>query len=82
MDVIISLLQQMSVYLVVAYLFSKTPILKSLFAVSMRLPPKATIYVVFSGSASSAPISASNCSTPSPTPGPSAPCWAACWAVR
>ncbi|WP_316975670.1 sensor histidine kinase [Shumkonia mesophila] len=49
MDVIISLLQQMSVYLVVAYLFSKTPILKSLFAVSMRLPPKATIYVVFSG---------------------------------
>ena len=49
MDVIISLLQQMSVYLVVAYLFSKTPILKSLFAVSMRLPPKAVIYVVFSG---------------------------------
>ncbi|MCG8507674.1 MAG: sensor histidine kinase [Rhodospirillales bacterium] len=49
MDVIISLLQQMSVYLVVAYLFSKTPLLKSLFTVSMRLPPKAVIYVVFSG---------------------------------
>ena len=49
MDVIISLLQQMSVYLVVAYLFSKTPLLRSLFAVNMRLPPKAVIYVVFSG---------------------------------
>lgn len=49
MDVIFSLLQQMSVYLVVAYLFSKTPLLKSLFAVSMRLPSKAVIYVVFSG---------------------------------
>lgn len=49
MDVIISLLQQMSVYLVIAYLFSKTPLLKSLFTVSMRLPPKAVIYVVFSG---------------------------------
>ena len=49
MEVIFSLLQQMSVYLVVAYLFSKTPLLKSLFAVHMRLPPKAVIYVVFSG---------------------------------
>ena len=49
MDVIFSLLQQMCVYLVVAYLFSKTPLLKSLFAVSMRLPPKAVIYVVFAG---------------------------------
>lgn len=49
MEVVLSLLQQMSVYLVFAYLFSKTPILKSLFNVSMRLPPKATIYIVFSG---------------------------------
>ncbi len=49
MDVIFSLTQQMSVYLVVAYLFSKTPLLRSLFAISMRLPPKAVIYVVFSG---------------------------------
>ena len=37
MDVIISLLQQMSVYLVVAYLFSKTPLLRSLFAVNIAV---------------------------------------------
>ncbi|MDQ2084492.1 sensor histidine kinase [Xanthobacteraceae bacterium Astr-EGSB] len=49
MEVIVSLLQQMCVYLVVAYLFSKTPLLKSLFAVQMRLPPRAVIYVVFTG---------------------------------
>lgn len=49
MEVIVSLLQQMCVYLVVAYLFSKTPLLKSLFAVRMRLPPAAVIYVVFTG---------------------------------
>ena len=49
MEVIVSLLQQMCVYLVVAYLFSKTPLLKSLFAVQMRLPPAAVIYVVFTG---------------------------------
>jgi two-component system, LytTR family, sensor kinase len=49
MDVVVSLLQQMCVYLVVAYLFSKTPLLKSLFAVQMRLPPRAVIYVVFTG---------------------------------
>ncbi len=39
MDVIISLLQQMSVYLVGTYLFSKTPLLRSLFAVNMRRVP-------------------------------------------
>jgi two-component system, LytTR family, sensor kinase len=49
MEVVVSLLQQMCVYLVVAYLFSKTPLLKSLFAVQMRLPPAAMIYVVFTG---------------------------------
>lgn len=49
MELVASLFQQMCVYLVVAYLFSKTPLLRSLFAPSMRLPPKAVIYFVFSG---------------------------------
>ncbi|TFH85808.1 sensor histidine kinase [Billgrantia azerbaijanica] len=49
MELILALLQQMSVYLVIAYLFSKTPLFKPLVGVSVRFPHKLVIYLVFSG---------------------------------
>lgn len=48
MDVTFALLQQMSVYLVVAYLFSKTPIFDQLFTVAPRQRHRLVVYVVFS----------------------------------
>jgi len=48
-ELILALLQQMSVYLVIAYLFSKTPLFKPLVGVSVRFPHKLVIYLVFSG---------------------------------
>ncbi|WP_095505793.1 sensor histidine kinase [Paraferrimonas sedimenticola] len=42
------LMQQMCVYLVIAYLLSKTPLFKPLVENSTRLPHKAIIYAVFS----------------------------------
>lgn len=48
MDLILSLLQQMCVYLVLAYLLSKTPIFMPLLNVSSRLDHKLSCYVVFS----------------------------------
>jgi two-component system LytT family sensor kinase len=48
MDLILSLLQQMCVYLVLAYLLSKTPIFMPLLNVSTRLDHKLSCYVVFS----------------------------------
>ncbi|MFM4804199.1 LytS/YhcK type 5TM receptor domain-containing protein [Aeromonas bivalvium] len=49
MQLILSLLQQMSVFLVIAYLFSKTPLFRPLTHFSVRLPHKVLIYVLFSG---------------------------------
>lgn len=49
MDVIISLLQQMCVYLVLAYLLSKTPIVLPLLNISSRLSHRLSCYVLFSG---------------------------------
>lgn len=43
------LLQQMCVYLVIAYLLSRTPLFTPLMQVSVRLPHKIICYVMFSG---------------------------------
>ena len=42
------LMQQMCVYLVVAYLLSKTPLFAPLMQVTVRLPDRLVCYVVFS----------------------------------
>jgi two-component system LytT family sensor kinase len=43
------LMQQMCVYLVIAYLLSKTPLFAPLMQVTVRLPDKLVCYLVFSG---------------------------------
>lgn len=48
MDLILSLLQQMCVYLVLAYMLSKTPIFLPLLSISNRISHKISIYVLFS----------------------------------
>ncbi|MDN3614143.1 LytS/YhcK type 5TM receptor domain-containing protein [Vibrio gallaecicus] len=48
MELVLSLLQQMCVYLVLAYMLSKTPIFLPLLNVSSRLRHKFSLYVVFS----------------------------------
>ncbi|WP_194437613.1 sensor histidine kinase [Vibrio fluminensis] len=48
MDLILSLLQQMCVYLVLAYMLSKTPIFLPLLNISHRLSHKVAIYILFS----------------------------------
>ncbi|MFV0573923.1 MAG: LytS/YhcK type 5TM receptor domain-containing protein [Vibrio sp.] len=48
MDLIISLLQQMCVYLMLAYMLSKTPIFLPLLSISSRLSHKFSCYVLFS----------------------------------
>ncbi|MCF3098052.1 sensor histidine kinase [Aeromonas australiensis] len=48
MQLVLSLLQQMSVSLVIAYLFSKSPLLRPLANYSLRLPHKILIYFIFS----------------------------------
>ncbi|RCS72605.1 sensor histidine kinase [Vibrio casei] len=48
MDLILSLLQQMCVYLVLAYMLSKTPIFLPLLNISSRLSHKFSCYVMFS----------------------------------
>ncbi|MBD1559419.1 sensor histidine kinase [Vibrio sp. S9_S30] len=48
MDLILSLLQQMCVYLVLAYMLSKTPIFLPLLSISTRLSHKLSCYVLFS----------------------------------
>ena len=48
MQLVLSLLQQMSVSLVISYLFSKSPLLRPLANYSVRLPHKVLIYVIFS----------------------------------
>lgn len=47
-DLILSLLQQMCVYLVIAYLLSKTPLFIPLMQVTVRLPHKLVCYLTFS----------------------------------
>ncbi|QBH98322.1 sensor histidine kinase [Limnobaculum zhutongyuii] len=47
-DLILSLLQQMCVYLVIAYLLSKTPLFIPLMQVTIRLPHKLLCYFTFS----------------------------------
>ncbi|PSV57368.1 sensor histidine kinase [Photobacterium sp. GB-3] len=49
MELIVSLLQQMCVYLVLAYMLSKTPIILPLLSISSRLSHKLICYVLFSG---------------------------------
>ncbi|EGU37606.1 autolysin sensor kinase, partial [Vibrio ichthyoenteri ATCC 700023] len=48
MDLILSLLQQMCVYLMLAYMLSKTPIFLPLLNISNRLSHKVSIYILFS----------------------------------
>lgn len=48
MDLVLSLLQQMCVYLVLAYMLSKTPIFLPLLNISSRLSHKVSVYVLFS----------------------------------
>ncbi|HDJ1440994.1 TPA: sensor histidine kinase [Serratia rubidaea] len=47
-DQVLLLLQQMCVYLVIAYLLSKTPLFIPLMQVTIRLPHKLLCYVIFS----------------------------------
>ena len=47
-DLILQLLQQMCVYLVIAYLLSKTPIVIPLMQVTIHLPHKLVCYFIFS----------------------------------
>lgn len=48
MDLILSLLQQMCIYLVLAYMLSKTPIFMPILNISSRLDHKLSCYVLFS----------------------------------
>ncbi len=48
MELILSLLQQMCVYLVLAYMLSKTPVFLPLLRISHRLENKLNCYVIFS----------------------------------
>jgi two-component system LytT family sensor kinase len=48
MDLILSLMQQMCVYLVLAYLLSKTPLVLPLLNISTRLDHKLATYILFS----------------------------------
>ncbi|MFC1234552.1 LytS/YhcK type 5TM receptor domain-containing protein [Vibrio sp. F74] len=48
MELILSLLQQMCVYLVLAYMLSKTPVFLPLLNISNRLENKLNCYVIFS----------------------------------
>tara|TARA_Y100001960_G_scaffold269058_1_gene294381 strand:- start:9796 stop:11472 length:1677 start_codon:yes stop_codon:yes gene_type:complete len=48
MDLILSLLQQMCVYLVLAYMLSKTPLFLPLFTISHRFTHKISVYILFS----------------------------------
>ncbi|PJC86188.1 sensor histidine kinase [Vibrio sp. HA2012] len=48
MELILSLLQQMSVYLVLAYMLSKTPVFLPLLSISSRLSHKLACYILFS----------------------------------
>ncbi|WP_159739366.1 sensor histidine kinase [Vibrio atypicus] len=48
MDLILSLLQQMCVYLVLAYMLSKTPIFLPLLNISNRISHKVSVYILFS----------------------------------
>lgn len=45
---VLLLLQQMCVYLVIAYLLSKTPLFIPLTQVTIRLPHKLLCYLIFS----------------------------------
>ncbi|EPT9255961.1 LytS/YhcK type 5TM receptor domain-containing protein [Vibrio alginolyticus] len=49
MELVISLLQQMCVYLVLAYMLSKTPIILPLLSIYSRLSHRLICYVLFSG---------------------------------
>lgn len=48
MDLILSLLQQMCVYLMLAYMLSKTPLFLPLLSISNRFSHKLSVYVLFS----------------------------------
>lgn len=48
MDLVLSLLQQMCVYLVLAYMLSKTPLFLPLLNISSRIDHKISVYVLFS----------------------------------
>ncbi|WP_067663227.1 LytS/YhcK type 5TM receptor domain-containing protein [Ferrimonas marina] len=48
MDLIMKLTQQMSLYLVLAYLLTKTPVLRPMVDLAVHLPHKLILYVTFS----------------------------------
>ncbi|ADN76969.1 signal transduction histidine kinase, LytS [Ferrimonas balearica DSM 9799] len=48
LDLIISLTQQMSLYLVLAYLLTKTPVLRPMVDLAVHLPHKLMLYMAFS----------------------------------
>ncbi|USD36924.1 sensor histidine kinase [Ferrimonas sp. SCSIO 43195] len=48
LELILNLTQQMSLYLVIAYIFTKTPVFRPLVTLSHRLPHRLMLYVVFS----------------------------------
>ncbi|BDY06374.1 sensor histidine kinase [Ferrimonas sp. YFM] len=48
LQLILNLTQQMSLYLVIAYIFTKTPVFKPLVTLSHRLPHRLMLYGVFS----------------------------------
>lgn len=48
MELVLSLLQQLCVYLVLAYMLSKTPIFLPLLSMSSRLSHKVICYLLFS----------------------------------
>ena len=79
MQLVLSLLQQMSVSLVIAYLFSKSPLLRPLANYSVRLPHKILIYVIFSCFCILGTYVGLDIDDASPIPAPSAPCWEGCW---
>lgn len=72
-DLVLLLLQQMCVFLVIAWLMSKTRLFIPLMQVTVRLPHKLLCYVTFSIFCIMGPISVCISKTPSPTPAPSAP---------
>lgn len=55
-DLILLLLQQMCVYLVIAWALSKTPLVIPLLKVTIRLPHKVMCYLISRFSASWEPI--------------------------
>ena len=72
-DLVLLLLQQMCVFLVIAWLMSKTRLFIPLMQVTVRLPHKLLCYVTFSIFCIMGTYLVCISKTLSPTPAPSAP---------